>query len=57
VSWCRVCGGYHLFGPELQGSPYPGRNEKVIAAAKPSPPVHPEISLDSSVRLQKRGQP
>jgi hypothetical protein len=57
MSWCRVCGGYHLFGPELEGSPYPGRNEKVIAAAKPSPPVHPEISLDSSVRLQKRGQP
>jgi hypothetical protein len=64
MSWCRVCGRYHLFGacpePELQDPPYPGLDEKTIAATKPSPPVGgPEISLDGhpSVRLQTRGQP
>jgi hypothetical protein len=63
MSWCGVCGRYHLFGacpePELQDPPYPGMDEKTIAA-KPSPPVAgPVISLDGqpSVRLQTRGQP
>jgi hypothetical protein len=36
MSWCRVCGRYHLFGacprPELQDPLYPGSSEKTIAA-------------------------
>ena len=62
MSWCRVCGRYHLFGacprPELQDPPYPGLGEKAIASAKPSHRrpdrrsastanrLGPEISLD-----------
>jgi hypothetical protein len=62
MSWCRVCGRYHLFGacpkPELPDPPYPGMDEKTIAATKP-PLAGPEINLDSqpTVRLQTRGQP
>ena len=46
--------------PDLPNPPYPGLDEKTIAAAKPSPPVTgPAISPEgqSSVRLQTRGQP
>jgi hypothetical protein len=64
MSWCRVCGRYHLFGacpkPKMQDPPYPASSERAIATAKPSPPAAGlEISLDGqpSVRLQTRGQP
>jgi hypothetical protein len=66
MSWCRVCGRYHQFGAcperELQDPPYPGLDEKAIAASdhqKAPPLTGPGISLDGqpSVRLQTRGQP
>lgn len=63
MSWCRVCGRTTCSvcpRPELQDPPYPGLNEKTIAAAKPSPPVaSPEISLDGqpSVRPKHAASP
>jgi hypothetical protein len=51
MSWCGVCGRYHLFGacprPELQDPPYPGIDKKTIATDHPPRPVAgPEISID-----------
>jgi hypothetical protein len=64
MSWCRVCGWYHLFGAcpkrELPDPPFAG-GEKTIAAGEPQEPPDPgpKIALDRprpTIRLNHRGQ-